>query len=53
MALIPVIGIFWAFENMRDVATEIATGRRTKKENEVWKEIGVATIIILENYGKP
>jgi len=39
---------------MLGVATRIATGRRTEKEN--WfleKDLGVATIVILENYGKP
>jgi len=35
------------------VATEIATGRRTKKENGFEKRFGVATIVIMENYGKP
>jgi len=35
------------------VATEIVTGRRTKKEKGFKKDLGVATIVILENYGKP
>ena len=35
------------------VATGIATGRRTEKENGFKKDLGVATIVILENYGKP
>ena len=35
------------------VATEIRTGRWTKKENEFEKRFGVATIVILENYEKP
>jgi len=36
------------------VATEIATERRTEKKNEFFKKgLGVATIVILENYRKP
>jgi len=35
------------------VATEIATGRRTKKIKFVKTEFGVATIVIIGNYGKP
>ena len=35
------------------VATGITTGRRTKKENKFEKRLGVATIVILENYEKP
>jgi len=35
------------------VATGIATGWQTKKENKFEKRFGVATIVILENYGKP
>jgi len=34
------------------IATEIATGRRTEKKG-FSKRFGVATIVILENYGKP
>ena len=33
-------------------ATEIATGRRTKKIKFVKTEFGVATIVIIGNYGK-
>ena len=35
------------------VATGIATGRRIEKRNGFKKDLGVTTIIILENYGKP
>jgi len=35
------------------VATGIATGRRIEKENGFKKDLGVATIVIMENYGKP
>ena len=36
------------------VATGIATRRRTeKKENGFKRDLGVATIVIMENYGKP
>jgi len=35
------------------VATEIATGRRTKRKRVFRKRFGVTTIVILENYGKP
>jgi len=35
------------------VTTEIATGRRTKKLKFVKTEFGVATIVIIGNYGKP
>jgi len=35
------------------VATEIARGRRTKKLKFVQRGFGVATIVIIGNYGKP
>jgi len=35
------------------VATEIATGRQTKKIKFVKTKFGVATIVIIGNYGKP
>jgi len=35
------------------VATGITTGRRIEKRNGFKKDLGVATIVILENYGKP
>jgi len=39
---------------MLGVATGIVTGRRTEKENGfLKKDLGVATIVILENYAKP
>jgi len=34
------------------VTTEITTGRRTKKIKFVKTEFGVATIVIIGNYGK-
>jgi len=34
------------------VATEIATGRQPKKENGFKKDLGVATIVILEKLWK-
>jgi len=35
------------------VATGIARGGRIEKRNGFKKDLGVATIVILENYGKP
>ena len=39
--------------DFKGVTTEIATGWRTKKIKFVKKEFGVATIVIIGNYGKP